>query len=299
MGLTDEKYQTTFSLSGIDSLQFLRHVVQLIVFIAINAKLIGLSSTVILVPYLHSSQAPWSTAIGAYDALEYGIAHSVVPLLAVGVIYLTGITVGRVFCGWACPMGMFQDFLSYLPVTKQRISTNTSNSIRDIKWAVVAFSIIVSLLIGFRRQSLTIDSPMGVFADSPFSVISPSATLFTYIPWMFLWKSDVLSNLGALGFFKMGILVAILAPSIYIPRFFCRFICPLGALYEPLSKYKMLRLYKNPKQSNHELNKVLADVCPMGVQLGNEDSEFIDNGGCVHCGRCVTESPKPLTQKIC
>jgi len=293
-----DRYQTSFSLGGTGTLQYLRHIVQLIVFVFINAKLIGLSSTVVLVPYLHSTQAPWSTAIGAYDALEFGIAHGLVPLLAFGVIYLTGITVGRVFCGWACPMGMFQDFLSYLPIKKQKLNPSTVSSLRDIKWAVVAFSLIVSLMIGFRRQSLTIDSPMGVFSDSPFSVISPSSTLFTYIPWMFLWKSDVLSNLGALGFFKMGILVAILAPSVYVPRFFCRFICPLGALYEPLAKYKMLRIYRNIKQTKDELNRILSDVCPMGVQITSEESEFIDHGGCVHCGKCVAESPKPLTQRI-
>jgi len=195
-------------------------------------------------------------------------------------------------------MGMFQDFLSYLPVKKQKLTNATNSSLRDIKWAFVAFSLIVSLLVGLRRSSLTIDSPMGVFSDSPFSVISPSATLFTYIPWMFLWKSDVLSNLGALGFFKMGILVAILAPSVYIPRFFCRFICPLGALLEPLSKYKMLRIYRNPKQSKDELNKVLSDVCPMGVQIQNEESEFIDHPGCVQCGKCVTESPRTLFPKV-
>jgi len=298
MALADERFQNAYSFGKIGELQYLRHLIQLLVFLVINGKIIGLSATVLLLPYLHSTQAPWSTAIGAFDALEYSIAHGLAPLFAFGVIYVTAVTVGRVYCGWACPMGMFQDFLSYLPVTKQKISNATNASLRDIKWAFVAFSLIVSLLVGLRRSSLTIDSPMGVFSDSPFSVISPSATLFTYIPWMFLWKSDVLSNLGALGFFKMGVLVAILAPSVYIPRFFCRFICPLGALLEPLSKYKMLKIYRNPKQSKDELNKVLSDVCPMGVQVKNEDSEFIDHPGCVHCGKCVTESPKTLFPRL-
>jgi len=292
-----EKYQKSFSLQGIGKLQYLRHLVQLIVFLVINGKIIGLSSTVILLPYLHSTQSPFSTAIGAYDAFEYSIAHGFIPLLAFGVIYLTAIIVGRVFCGWACPMGLFQDFLSYLPVKKQKLSTSVNNSLRDVKWAILAFSLIVSLLIGLRRQSLTIDSPMGVFSDSPFSVISPSSTIFTYIPWMFLWKSNVLSNLGALGFFKMGILVAVLAPSISVPRFFCRFVCPLGALLEPLSKYKLLRIVKNQQKSKENINSILSNVCPMGVETVSEEYGFIEHGGCIHCGKCVAAS-KELSQKL-
>lgn len=297
----DDYYQKSFSFSGIGQLQLLRHIVQLVVFLFTNGKIIGLFSTVLLVPYLHSTQAPYSTVIGAYDAVEYNLAHGIFPLLALGVIYLTGVTVGRVFCGWACPMGMFQDFISYLPIKKQRIPTSTANSFRDVKWAVVAFSVIVSVLIGFRRNALEGDAEevsLGVFSDSPFSVISPSATLFTYIPWMILWKSNILGTIASLGWFKFAVFIGCVAPALYVPRFFCRFICPLGALLEPLSKYKYLRINKHSKLTKEELNKTLADICPMGVQIQNEESDFIDHPGCVHCGRCVTELPKQLEQKV-
>ena len=47
----------------------------------------------------------------------------------------------------------FQDFLSYLPAKKQKISSSTASSLSDIKWAVVAFSVLTSVLVGFRRNS--------------------------------------------------------------------------------------------------------------------------------------------------
>jgi len=294
----DERYQKSFSLGGIGELQYLRHLVQIIVFVFLNGKFLGLTATVLIVPYLHSTQSPFSTVYGAYESLEYSIAHAVFPLLVLGVIYIIAVTVGRLFCGWVCPLGMVQDFLSYLPVKKEKLSPSTAGSLRDIKWAVVAFSILTSVLVAFRRRATLDEYPVGAFSDSPFSVISPSATLFTYIPWMMLWKTNVLATVGLTGWVKLGLLIGVLTPSIYIPRFFCRFLCPMGALLEPLSKYKILRIYRASKLMKEDLNKILADICPMGVQQQSEESDFIDHPGCIHCGKCVIETPKRLEQKI-
>lgn len=59
-------------------------------------------------PYLHPTGAPFSVVHGAYDSLEYTISQAVFPVLVLGIIYLTGVLVGKVFCGWACPVGMIQ-----------------------------------------------------------------------------------------------------------------------------------------------------------------------------------------------
>jgi len=260
--------------------------------------LIGLSSTVVIVPYLHSTQAPFSTVIGAYDALEYSISHGVLPLFVLGIVYLTAVTVGKLFCGWASPLGMIQDFLSYLPFKKQKISQSTTNSIRDVKWAVVAFSVLSTFLVAYRRTNNPEFVPLGVFSDSPFSVLSPSGTIFTYIPWIMLWKSNVLASVGALGWLKFAILIGVLVPSIYVPRFFCRFICPMGALLEPLSKYRGLRIYRSSKVTKDEVNKVLSDVCPTGVQVESDETDFIDDPNCIHCGKCFTRKPKLLNPKF-
>ncbi len=72
----------------------------------------------IIVPYVYPAQAPYATVAGAFESLEFTIARGVFPLLVLGVILLTGVTVGRVFCGWACPVGLLQDLLIYVPVKK-------------------------------------------------------------------------------------------------------------------------------------------------------------------------------------
>jgi len=296
------RFENSFSINGIDNLQWVRHIVQFITFIWLNAKIFGIASTGIIVPYLHITEAPFSVVHGAYESLEYTIARGVFPILVLGIIYLTAITVGRAFCGWACPFGMVQDFLSYLPFKKTKLTPAAVNQFKDIKWGVLGFSFMCSLIVAWRRSqsgAWNTEDPIGAFSDSPFSVINPSGTLFAYIPWMALWNTNVLASAGLTAWFKMAVLVgAVLVPSIYVPRFFCRFLCPLGALLEPVTKFKFLRIRYKTKEGGEGLNAMLADVCPMGVQVGKESSEYIDHPSCIHCGKCITEDPKNLTQTI-
>jgi len=105
-----ERYDASFSLSGITALQFFRHLTQIAVFITLNAKFFGIASTAVIVPYLWPTQAQYSTVHGVYESLEFTLSRGFVPLTVLAIIGLTGTTVGRLFCGWACPFGMIQDF---------------------------------------------------------------------------------------------------------------------------------------------------------------------------------------------
>jgi len=293
------RFERSYNLRNLGTVQYLRHATQLLATVFANGKLIGLTSTGVIVPYLHVTQAPFSTVHGAYESLEYTIARGVFPLLVLGVIYLTAVTVGRLFCGWACPFGLVQDLMSYLPFKKERVSSATASQLKDLKWAVLGFSLVSVLLVAWRRSSSAIagqEDPMGPFSDSPFSVVSPAGTLFAYLPWMVMWNSNVLATAGIIAWVKLAFFVGIMVPSLYIPRFFCRYFCPMGTLLEPLSSYKLLRIARFSKV-NQDVNKILGDVCPMGVQLDKE--EYVsDHPGCIHCGKCVVESPTIFGQTL-
>jgi len=292
----DMDQDSEYNIREIHPLQAWRHVVQLITFLFVNAKFLGLASTGIVVPYLWAAGAPFSTVHGAYEAFEFTVSQGVFPLLAIGVIYLTAITVGRVFCGWACPFGMIQDFLAYLPFKKEKLSPITHGQIKDIKWAILGFSLFLSILVGLKRSGATETSvPIGVINEAQFSVISPAGTLFSYLPWMIIWNNDALAKAGLLGWLKFALLIGALIPSLYIPRFFCRFLCPLGALLETVSQFKILRIVPKKGFSSDSWNKTLEEVCPMGVTVQPQD-KFISHPGCIHCGKCLTE--KEATQKL-
>mmetsp|Transcript_29240 Transcript_29240/g.45212 ORF Transcript_29240/g.45212 Transcript_29240/m.45212 type:complete len:296 (-) Transcript_29240:30-917(-) len=289
-----ETYDASFSLGGLTSLQFFRHLTQLTVFVALNAKFFGIASTAIVVPYLWPTQAQFSTVHGGLDSLEYTITAGAVPLSVLGILLFTGSTVGRLFCGWACPIGMLQDFIAYLPFKKSRADPNSVKYYKDVKWALLGFSILSAVLVAFRRADDPSSNPAGVFSDSFFSVISPSTTLFAYLPFLVVWKSHALVDAGFVAILKFSFLIFAFLPAIYIPRFFCRYLCPLGALLSPFGSFKFLRISRSNTLSPATLNKTLEDVCPMGVVASEEN--FINSWDCVHCGKCVSEHPKDLVQ---
>lgn len=81
--------------------------------------------------------------------------------------------------------------------------------------------------------------PWQLFSDGHFAVISPASTLFAYLPWLALWKANIITNGGYIVFIKFAALFAFLGPSLYVPRFFCRYFCPLGTLMDPVVPYKV------------------------------------------------------------
>merc|ERR1711916_32564 len=96
--------------------------------------------------------------------------------------------------------------------------------------------------------------------------------------------------MGIWGWVKLVLLIAMLVPSVYIPRFFCRYICPMGAVLTPLAPYKFLRVTRSSGFSAADNNRVLADVCDMGVRVSDKDA-FITDGNCTTCGACVQAAP--------
>jgi len=274
-------------------LNFIRHIVQIVAFIGLNAKLFGLSSTGFIVPYLHATQAPFSSAIGGYESLEFTISKGLFPLLSLGVLFLTAILVGRVFCGWACPIGLVQDLLTYLPFKKtKKLAPSTESSLKNFNLIVLAASLFVSILVGLRRTVDPYENPIDAMSDGAFSIFSPSGTLFAYIPWLIVWKHNIFATAGIYVWLKIFTLVAFIVPSLYIPRFFCRFVCPVGPLLGSVSAYKMLfQVKKNPAiTSLDHINAVLDNTCPMGVKVNDINETFITSPNCIHCGNCVVSS---------
>jgi len=73
--------ERAYNFRKIGALQYARHFIQLIAFLFLNAKLFGFQSTNLIVPYLHTTEAPYSTVHGAYESLEYTIAQGLFPIL--------------------------------------------------------------------------------------------------------------------------------------------------------------------------------------------------------------------------
>ena len=131
----------------------------------------------------------------------------------------------------------------------------------------LGISLFCALVVGLRLddEETLATAHSGPFSLSVFNVISPSTTLFAYLPFLVVWKSHALVDAGFITLLKFAFFIFSILPAIYVPRFFCRYLCPLGALLSPFGSFKFVSLTRTKTLSKETLNKTLEDVCPMGV----------------------------------
>jgi NAD-dependent dihydropyrimidine dehydrogenase PreA subunit/Flp pilus assembly pilin Flp len=157
---------------------------------------------------------------------------------------------GRVFCGYLCPFGALQDFLEWVVPKRFRreLSARVHQKAALAKYGVLAV-VIASALIGGGVVIYQYVEPFG-------TVFFPSRSLL-------LW----------------GIAAGLLAASAIVPRFYCRYVCPLGAA---LALGSLLAPFRIKRVEQCTVCKVCEQRCPTrAIQL-----ERIDFKECVRCNVC-------------
>jgi len=173
------------------------------------------------------------------------------PLLLIIVFtVVTTLIWGRVFCGFLCPFGALQDFIDR--VVPRRIQRALPQHVHDrasyAKYGVLAL-IVLPPLAGSQVSLYQYFEPFGtVFFLS-------SSLLFWTIAGTFLLASAV------------------------VPRFYCRYACPLGAALAIMSLISLRRIGRI-EHCDH--CKVCEQKCPTGAIRGSD----IDFKECVRCNIC-------------
>ena len=191
----------------------------------------------------------------------------------------SALLVGRVFCGWMCAFGSFGDLVHRLGSrwTKHyaHIDEKTDRRLKKLKYLVLLIPIFFALLPGSPDLSAT--SPWDAFG---------MLTSGGPIP-------DFASAAIALPF-GLFLLLLITVGSFYIERFFCRYLCPLGAMFSVLSRGRFLTL---DKPTDHCGScRVCTNRCSMGIALYR--TEKVSSGECIQCMACVGACPrKNITPK--
>ena len=210
--------------------------------------------------------AAFSCPIGALQAV--GGAGGKFSFYAAGFIILIGLILGRAVCGFLCPFGLIQEFLNKIPSPKIFLPRRLTR--------VKYFLLIIFVLI------LPVASKFGepTFCE----YICPAGTLEAGLPLIATHEEfrGVLGNLFAL---KIFILIVVIMGSIFIHRFFCRVMCPLGAIYGLLNKFSFYQI-------NFASDKCIGcgrckKICPLNL---NPIKDF-DSAECVRCGLCIKNCP--------
>lgn len=191
----------------------------------------------------------------------------------IGIILLYGLLAGRFICGWLCPFGLIQELLYKIKTPKLKKSRFT-RILSYLKYFIlVFFTIVVPLLYSFRNV------PVPGFCK----YICPAGTLEGAIGLLSNKVNESsLRMLGPIFTWKFILMVSIIVASVFIFRVFCRFICPLGALYGLFNKISILGI---------KLDKPKCVDCGKCVTKCKMDIKHVGDMECISCGECIDVCP--------
>ncbi|MGQ4833214.1 MAG: 4Fe-4S binding protein [Candidatus Asgardarchaeia archaeon] len=249
-------------------------------------------------PIEQSAGSPFTTIPSAFDILQLRSTLPEFPFLELGVMFIIAALVGRGFCGWVCPFGLLQDVLEKVPTPKYRPTHSTNKELSEIKYIFLGFTLILITWVGLAKYTNSfegLERALGYFSRVPWAAISPADTLESFIPWLikkgsFTTLESPYDIFGWPTFFwiRIAFLAFVIILSLFIPRAYCRYICPVGAFMSIFSKYSMVVFKINPVRCTN--CKECEKHCPMGVKF--PDSGAIRSRECILCGRCMASCPE-------
>jgi MauM/NapG family ferredoxin protein len=190
-------------------------------------------------------------------------------------LLLPTLLLGRFFCGWICPMGSLNHFVSDLGATarsgKARMASNRYWKGQATKYVLLIAGLVAAL---FASSVLGWIDPISLFVRSTGLSMLPAAA--THKHAVVAQPHYGLSVLLAVGF------LALLAMNLRITRFWCRVLCPLGALLGVLSRLSPLNLHKDRATCNGCSRCLLA--CQGGADpVGTEPWRKAECHLCLNC----------------
>jgi NapH/MauN family ferredoxin-type protein len=214
---------------------------------------------------------PFGGLEGLYSILASGtwlrrLAPSAMVLLVVLVVMT--LLFGRIFCGWICPLGTLGEWNSRLGsrlgIKKRELPPKVDGVLRWLKYLVL----LVIIFATWKAGTLV------------WRGFDP------WVAWMHLsagWEEFVESPWS---YFSLFVLV--IGLSLFIERFWCRYLCPLGAFLAPLQKISIFKIRRSKDDCIHCHR--CGPACP--VRLDPEKKDVERSAECIACGRCVESCPR-------
>lgn len=259
-----------------------RRIVQVLAAVLYNANIGGFfkgtiyrgNSKKFCVPGLNCYSCPGAIASCPLGALQASLNNfpTAVPLYLLGILLLFGALLGRAVCAFLCPFGLIQELLYKIPTKKLKKSAWTR------RLTVIKYIVLVVMVIALPLYFLIVN---GVVTPAFCKWLCPAGTLEGGVP-LVIANESLRAQLGWLFSWKALVTAAVIVASIFIYRPFCRFLCPLGAIYSLFNRTAVFGVRLDKKKCTH--CGACARACKMDVRIVNDRE-------CLRCGECVSRCP--------
>jgi polyferredoxin len=217
--------------------------------------------------------------ISALISLKYwimtGIINDIHPagLVIFVIILILSLMLKKSFCAWICPVGLISESLWQLG---QKIF---KKNIRLWKWLDIPLRSIKYLLLLFFLYAILWEMDVSALKN------------FIYSPYNKVTDIKMLLFFTKISEFALWTLILLVALSIVIKNFWCRYLCPYGALLGFLSIFSPVKVTRN-KETCTDCQKC-TKVCPHLIQVHTLERVISDE--CTGCALCVDSCPEEHT----
>ncbi len=260
-----------------------RKLIQLYAALLFNANIKGFvtgqiytgSLKSICTPGLNCYSCPGASGACPLGSLQNALSASkkTTPYYIFGIIMLYGLIFGRWICGFLCPFGLIQELLHKIPTPKLKKNRFT-RVLSFLKYVILVFFVFLVPLAYATRNF-----PLPAFCK----YICPAGTLEGA---MGLLSNSVnesyLRMLGPLFTWKFALMVSFLVACVFIFRFFCRFLCPLGLIYGFFNKISLVGV---------KVDKKSCTDCGICINKCKMDIRHVGDIECINCGECIDSCP--------
>ncbi len=257
--------------------------------------------------------ATWTSRIGGYPVsriLEIDPLIMISTALATGYVYrflgwgllvlVLTLLFGRAFCNWVCPYGTLHQFAGWLfniLGAPDRIKQNRYRDIYFLKYAILAVFLV---LAAFGSLQVGLLDPICLMYRSAATVLAPATDMAVSAVSERLAEGGLdprwLDNLKFApgveprvftGSFWIGVMLAgLVGLNIFVPRFFCRVLCPLGALLGVVSRFAVFRI-------NRDVHKCTdCDLCLTRCEGACDPQGQVRLSECFACMNCLDDCPE-------
>ncbi len=224
------------------------------------------------------------------------------PLVAIGTLITTGtvyrgllwalvtvvltILLGRWFCGWLCPFGTLHQFIGYLGSRglriRARLARNATHPAQAIKYYLLLFFLGAAAWSLFQPSSPLFRATLQTGLLDPIPLLQRSVNLALGALADHAWRPAAAGARAYEGAWLIGaVCLTALGLNLLVPRFYCRFICPLGALLAVLGRFALWRIGKTESACTH------CQRCAAACEGACDPLGQVRTAECVLCYNCT------------